>query len=67
MSVNGVSSNTFGSYAKRIGRIYLHTTFGTGADEFWESMNNSIFDKKAPWYAPYRNANFKNFGDKTGI
>ncbi len=64
MSVNGVSSNTFGSYAKRIGRIYLHTTFGTGADEFWESMNNSIFDKKAPWYAPYRNANFKNFGDK---
>lgn len=64
MSVNGVSSNTFGSYAKRIGRIYLHTTFGTGADEFMTSMNKSIFDSKAPWYAPYRNANTKDFWTK---
>lgn len=64
MSVSGVTSNTFGSYAKRIGRIYLHSTFGTGADEFMTSMNKSIFDSKAPWYAPYRNADWKNFSTK---
>lgn len=64
MGVNGVSSNTFGTYAKRIGRIYLHSTFGTGADEFMSSMSKSIFDSKAPWYAPYRNANWTDFGKK---
>lgn len=64
MSVNGVTSNTFGSYAKRIGRIYLHSTFGTGADEFMTSMNKSIFDSKAPWYNPYKNSNWKDFKTK---
>ncbi len=64
MSVSGVTSNTFGSYAKRIGRIYLHTTFGTGADEFMTSMNKSLFDPKAPWYNPYKNANTKDFWTK---
>lgn len=64
MSVSGVTPNTFGSYAKRIGRIYLHSTFGTGADEFMSSMNKSIFDNKAPWYAPYKNSNWKDFKSK---
>ena len=68
MSVSGVASNTFGSYARRIGRIYLHSTFGTGMDEFMASMNSSIFGKCPPkkhWYSnPYKGSDWSNFGTK---
>ncbi len=64
MGVSGITSSSFASYAKRVGRIYLHTTFGTGADEFMSSMNKSLFDPKAKWYKPYKNAKWENFGDK---
>lgn len=68
MSVSGVASNTFGSYARRVGRIYLHSTFGTGMDEFMASMNSSIFGKCPPkkhWYSnPYKGSDWSNFGTK---
>ncbi len=68
MGVNGVTSPTFMDYAKRIGRIYMHSTFGTGADEFMSSMNSSIFGKcpkKKHWYSnPYKGADWSNFGTK---
>lgn len=68
MGVNGVTSASFMDYAKRVGRIYLHTTFGTGADEFMSSMNTSIFSKcpkKKHWYSnPYKGSDWSNFGTK---
>ena len=54
-------------YAGRIGRIGLHSTFGTGMDEFMTSMNKSIFSKRpanTPWYKPYKGAEFDNLGTK---
>lgn len=68
MSVSGVTSNTYLNYAKRIGRVYLHSTFGTGADEFMSSMNSSIFGKCPPkkhWYSnPYKGSDWSNLGTK---
>lgn len=68
MSVSSVASRTFGSYVRRIGRIYLHSTFGTGMDEFMASMNGSIFGKCPPkkhWYSnPYKGSDWSNFGTK---
>lgn len=68
MSVSGVSSNTYMNYAKRIGRVYLHSTFGTGMDEFMASMEKSIFGKCPPkkhWYSnPYKGADWSNLGSK---
>lgn len=68
MSVSGVSSSTYLNYAKRIGRVYLHSTFGTGMDEFMASMDKSIFGKCPPkkhWYSnPYKGADWSNLGGK---
>ncbi len=68
MSVNGVTSSTYLNYAKRIGRVYLHSTFGTGMDEFMSSMDKSIFGKCPPkkhWYSnPYNGADWSNLGTK---
>lgn len=68
MSVSGVTSNTYLNYARRIGRIYLHSTFGTGMDEFMSSMDKSIFGKCAPkkhWYSlRWGSADWSNMGSK---
>ncbi|MCM1010585.1 MAG: hypothetical protein NC390_06895 [Fusobacterium sp.] len=68
MSVSGVAANTYLNYAKRIGRVYLHSTFGTGMDEFMSSMDKSIFGKCPPkkhWYSnPYNGADWSNLGTK---
>lgn len=68
MSVNGVTSNTYLNYAKRVGRVYLHSTFGTGMDEFMASMDKSIFGKCAPkkhWYSlRWGEADWSNLGGK---
>jgi len=67
MGVTSITSPTFLNYAKRIGRVYMHSTFGTGADEFMTSLNKSIFSarpKNAPWYNPYKGAKFDDFWTK---
>lgn len=67
MSVNGVTTNSYWNYARRIGNVYLHSTFGTGAEEFMESMNKSIFGKRpanTPWYQPYKGADWSDFWTK---
>lgn len=67
MSVNSVTTNSYWNYARRIGNVYLHTTFGTGAEEFMSSMDKSIFGKRpanTPWYQPYKGADWSNFWTK---
>lgn len=68
MSVNGATSYTFMDYARRAGRLYLHSNFGTGMDEFMDSLNGSIFGKcpkRAHWYSnPYKGSDWSNFGTK---
>ena len=67
MSVNNLATNSYWNYARRIGNVYLHSTFGTGAEEFMASMDKSIFGKRpanTPWYKPYKGADFSNFWTK---
>ena len=67
MSVNSTSANSYWNYARRIGNVYLHSTFGTGAEEFMASMDKSIFGKKpanTPWYQPYKGADWSDFWTK---
>ncbi len=62
-----MSVNRIIGYAGRVGRICLHSTFGTGMDEFMTSMNKSIFSKRpanTPWYKPYKGAEWDNLGTK---
>ncbi len=68
MNVSGVASNTYLNYAKRIGRVYLHSTFGTGMDEFITSMDKSLFANrpaKKHWYSnPWAGMDRTNLGTK---
>ena len=62
-----VASNTLGQTLKRVGRIYLHTSFGTGVDTFAKSLDKSIFGARTgKWHTDffkrYKNGDWKNFG-----
>ena len=61
-----IAKQGIGQLFKRGGRIYLHTTFGTGVEAFERSMKGSIFGNNPPkgLFNKYRNSDWHNFGNK---